>query len=316
MTKCKAKTSAGSPCKLDAGPSGYCHVHDPECIRKRAAERDAAKKTEQSHQAKGVGLRQAVDAIIDGCRARGWSCSVSHMDSVTWLYATLHARRNVRGMITQEEEALIELTMDKTFAFTVRPISIESHGVPALQEAIVSRLEQLPWVGKLTTAEERAKAPSVAPAPTPSDNVRRLVRRFHVVARELERRHAGRAPFVLNDEYDVQDLLRALLRTHFDDVRTEDPAPSRAGASSRTDFLVKEPGIVVETKMAGPKLRDKQIGEQLIVDIERYKAHPDCKELVCLVYDPKKHLDNPAELENDLSRRHDGLSVFVIVIPR
>jgi len=39
--------------------------------------------------------------------------------------------------------------------------------------------------------------------------------------------------------------------------------------------------------MTRASLGAKQVGEQLILDIERYKQHPDCRHLVCLVHDPK-----------------------------
>jgi len=34
------------------------------------------------------------------------------------------------------------------------------------------------------------------------------------------------------------------------------------------DFLLKNEQIVVETKMTRPKLREKEVGDQLIIDIE------------------------------------------------
>lgn len=81
-----------------------------------------------------------------------------------------------------------------------------------------------------------------------------LCRRFPAIVRELAARHHNRPPFVINDEYDVQDLMRALLRGVFDDVRPEEPTPSRGGVASRSDFLLKREQIVVETQddPAGP----------------------------------------------------------------
>ncbi len=70
---------------------------------------------------------------------------------------------------------------------------------------------------------------------------------------------------------------------------------------------------MVEVKMTSETLRDAKIGEQLIIDIERYQARPDCQTLVCFVYDPGHHLKNPKGLEADLSRKHDKLTVQVIV---
>jgi hypothetical protein len=55
-------------------------------------------------------------------------------------------------------------------------------------------------------------------------------------------------------------------------MRREDPVPQRAGASSRTDFVLKKDEIIVEVKKTRPNLRDNEVGKELIVDIERYKA--------------------------------------------
>ena len=45
----------------------------------------------------------------------------------------------------------------------------------------------------------------------------------------------------------------------------------------------------------------KQIGEQLIIDIDRYKTVPGCETLVCFVYDQKGLISNPTGLKSDLS---------------
>jgi hypothetical protein len=63
--------------------------------------------------------------------------------------------------------------------------------------------------------------------------------RFHAIARQLAQRRVNKPPFEIKDEYDVQDLLHALLRLHFDDIRPEEWTPSYGGGSSRMDFLLK-----------------------------------------------------------------------------
>jgi hypothetical protein len=84
---------------------------------------------------------------------------------------------------------------------------------------------------------------------------------------------------------DVQDLLGALLETRFEDVRAEEWTPSYAGKQARTDFLLKsEALVVVETKMTRDGLNDGKLGDEPIIDIDRYKSHPDCKALSCFVY--------------------------------
>ncbi|MBM3952543.1 MAG: hypothetical protein FJ311_13960 [Rhodospirillales bacterium] len=147
------------------------------------------------------------------------------------------------------------------------------------------------------------------------DALRQILRRFDIVVRQLKKRHADRPAIEIHDEYDIQYLLHAILRGLFFDVRAEEVSPSYAGASSRLDFLLKDEKVVIETKFATASLRDKQIGEQLIIDIERYQAHPDCKILICFVYDPENFIRNPAGLEGDLSRKTDRFEVIVLVVP-
>ena len=146
--------------------------------------------------------------------------------------------------------------------------------------------------------------------------VEHIYKRFHLVARQLHIRHDGRSTLDIEDEYDVQDLLHALLKLYFDDIRPEEWTPSYAGASSRMDFLLKNESIVIEVKKTRKGLGAKELGEQLIVDIERYQSHPSCKTLLCFVYDPEGKIPNPQGLENDLSRKEDSFTVKVLIVPK
>jgi len=144
----------------------------------------------------------------------------------------------------------------------------------------------------------------------------RLCLRFHLVAMQLRSRHGDRDTLRVEDEYDVQDLLHALLTLEHDDVRSEEWMPGYAGGSPRTDFLLKKEQIVIEAKKTRSGWGASELGEQLIVDIQKYKQHPGCRTLVCFVYDPEGQIANPRGIENDLSRDVDGLSVRVIIAPK
>jgi hypothetical protein len=139
---------------------------------------------------------------------------------------------------------------------------------------------------------------------------------FHRVALRLRNRRSGKDPVSINDEYDVQYVFAALLETRFEDIRPEEPGPSFAGGSSRVDFLLKNESVLVEMKMTRSGLTDKKLGEELIVDIAHYKQRPDCKALVCFVYDPDHRLTNPNGIENDLSKSTDGFNVRVLIRPK
>jgi hypothetical protein len=146
--------------------------------------------------------------------------------------------------------------------------------------------------------------------------VSHICRRFPVLANQLLERHDGRSTLSINDEYDVQDLIHAVLKLHFEDVRPEEWAPSFAGSASRMDFLLKPQRLVVETKMTRANLDQKKVVNELTQDIARYQAHPDCDTLVCFVYDPDGRCHNPVVLENDLTKKHSNLRVVVHVEPK
>ncbi len=120
------------------------------------------------------------------------------------------------------------------------------------------------------------------------------------VSRQLRRRHDNRATLQIKDEYDFQDLFHAMLRVFFDDVRAEEWVPSYAGGASRIDFLVPEPSIAIELKHSRKSMSQRELGEQLLVDIARYRTHPGVQRLVCLVLDLEGHLANPRGLARDL----------------
>lgn len=146
--------------------------------------------------------------------------------------------------------------------------------------------------------------------------IEKLCLRFHAAARQLQHRHAGRSTLTIEDEYDVQDLLHAILRLHFDDIRAEEWSPSYAGGGSRIDFLLKAERIVIEVKKTRPSMKAKDLGEQLIIDRARYQRHPDCDTLVCFVYDPDGRIGNPVGIERDLEEQAGRIRVRVIIAPR
>ncbi|PZP48330.1 MAG: hypothetical protein DI598_10075 [Pseudopedobacter saltans] len=139
---------------------------------------------------------------------------------------------------------------------------------------------------------------------------------FHVFCNQLKNRHNKRDTIYVADEYDVQDLLHCILKLHFRDVREEEYTPSYGGSSTRMDFLLKNENIVIEVKKTRNNLSDKEVGEQLILDIAHYRNHPNCKILKCFVYDPENKIKNPRGLENDINKLSDeNMNVELYVRP-
>jgi hypothetical protein len=148
------------------------------------------------------------------------------------------------------------------------------------------------------------------------DALNTIILRFHAVASQLRNRYNERNTLDINDEYDVQDLMHALLRLYFDDVRPEEWVPSYAGSSSRTDFLLPQIDTVIEIKKTRGGLGAKAVGEQLIIDIAKYKKHPQCRRLICFVYDPDGRVSNPTGIETDLNTSNHGIDVNVYILPK
>lgn len=140
-----------------------------------------------------------------------------------------------------------------------------------------------------------------------------ILERFPAFCRQLRKRYNDRGTIEVNDEYDVQDLVHALLTLHFDDIRPEEYTPSFAGGASRQDFLLKNERIVIEVKKTRKSLGAGKIGEELLIDMARYRAHQDCDTLVCFVYDPDGWVNNPKGLIADLESRASDGSVRVVV---
>jgi len=139
---------------------------------------------------------------------------------------------------------------------------------------------------------------------------------FHAFSNQLKNRHSARSTIEIADEYDVQDLLHAILRIHFKDVRAEEYTPSFAGSSARMDFLLTNENIVIEVKKTRPNLTDREIGSQLILDIAHYRNHQNCKELKCFVYDPENKIKNPRGLENDINKQsNEKMTVKLYIRP-
>jgi hypothetical protein len=127
-------------------------------------------------------------------------------------------------------------------------------------------------------------------------------------------RRKGRESISVVDEYDVQDLVHQALRLLYADTRPEDPMPSYAGKSSRTDFFVKAESTVIEVKVTRPGRGEREIRDEIIVDQRTYQTHSGAQRLIAVVYDLAGTFTNPAGFEDDLSQHSAGLHSTVLVV--
>lgn len=158
--------------------------------------------------------------------------------------------------------------------------------------------------GDSQTPEALATSAARQPGPSRPATVEELlevmVRGLRRAMHPLTHRRKGSQPLSFGSEYDVQDLLHALLRPWINDIRPEEFTPSYAGSSTRMDFLLPAHRIVIETKIVRDRTHARRVGDELIVDIEHYRRHPQCSSLWCVVYDPDHLITNAEGLRNDL----------------
>lgn len=193
---------------------------------------------------------------------------------------------------------------------------VESLLPPPLNVVNGIRLEVLDVLEHILAMEEVNSYLNPNSVPSLESIVETICRNFHRFCNQLGKRYDNRSTISVSDEYDVQDLLHSIFKLHFNDIRAEEYTPSYAGGASRIDFLISDEELAIEVKKTRAGLKDKSIGEQLIIDTGRYSAHPKCKKLICFVYDPELLIKNPEGIENDLSKSSNGIDVQVIISPK
>ena len=287
---CKAKTSNGKKCTRKAGPSGFCKQHE---------KRNKVMSKKQKYD-------EVLNTIFKVCKTKGWTVNLTS-DDKDYQFATVNVSQYFNS--GQVEGVLDVAITNKGIEYSIQKTSFYNYGLDRLLSAISLKLGELSWLESKDSKEKKEEKPK------PSQVLITILKNFDKSARQIKRRYDNRTTIEIKDEYDVQDLLHSILRAFFDDVRPEEYTPSYAGSSSRVDFLLKKEKIVIEIKFASQKLKEKEIGNQLIIDIKKYQTHPDCEQLYCLVYDPNGEIHNPMGLENDLSGKDNKIEVKVLVVP-
>ncbi len=154
-------------------------------------------------------------------------------------------------------------------------------------------------------------APRPARAPDVLAVLDGLLRKLPRAVRQLRVRHDGRPAFRVEDEFDLADLLRAVLPLNFDDVRPEGRTPSYA-PGTRTDFVLAAEQTAVTGKRVTRAEDEGDLARQLAEDAAYYERRGGVKRLVALVYDPEQQLPEPARFES-ACRCDEGLMVRCVV---
>jgi hypothetical protein len=155
------------------------------------------------------------------------------------------------------------------------------------------------------------RRPPAASSQAPLCILENLLRKVPLVARELRDRHGTRPAFRIDDEHDLEDLLRALLPLHFADIRLESRTPSYA-VDTRTDFLLSFSGIALHAKLASAPGDVRHLELEIREDIYYYKKR-GIRTLVIFVYDPESRLGGFLQLETTLSNLSDDMCVRPVI---
>ena len=141
----------------------------------------------------------------------------------------------------------------------------------------------------------------------PLSRLERLLRRLPRLARELGRRQ--RAPLVVRDDRDLDDLLRALLVIEFDDVRPQARTP-RYESGNRTMYYLGEESIAVVGHLMRVGMDEIEVARRFAEEVAELRRRAECDALVQLVYDPERRLPNPQRLE--AASRCDNLRCVIV----
>ncbi|WP_190802817.1 hypothetical protein [Leptolyngbya sp. FACHB-261] len=135
--------------------------------------------------------------------------------------------------------------------------------------------------------------------------VEKVCRRISHSARILaNRQRKDKVPYQVQDEYDVQDLLHAVLRAHLKYSVQEDPLQKVVGTrAGRADISIEDLGILIELKYVRGPNDQKKISNAFSQDLVLYSRWVPLKTLLFVIYN-SSDLRDPEALE-ELSRPYE-----------
>ncbi|MFC1461454.1 hypothetical protein ACFLQR_02910 [Verrucomicrobiota bacterium] len=111
------------------------------------------------------------------------------------------------------------------------------------------------------------------------------------------------APWPVQQEDDVRDLLYAMLRASMLDLVREEPTPSKANTHKFVDLCSRTSRLLLEVKWISRSGQWKQIQKQMNDDIQSYTTHPACEILVFVVVDAARDIPDPGLFQRENTGR-------------
>lgn len=169
---------------------------------------------------------------------------------------------------------------------------------------------------KPSTSPSPTRASETIPDQDPLQLIRKVCLHLHSVARQLRLRRDYRPTLEIDDDYDLQDLLCALLKMEFDEVATEEWTPPYTEGTPRTMLLVNRDQIAIVAKKTRSGLTAKELADQVTADSAYYRAQGRGSTLFCFMYDPEGRIGSPKRLETTLTSVSEHCRVEVLVAPK
>jgi hypothetical protein len=146
------------------------------------------------------------------------------------------------------------------------------------------------------------------------ETIMNIFNRFHLIANVLKNRHSGKQPIIIEDEYDVQDLLNALLHLSFDSVQKEEYLQRFGGKNPKIDFFIPE-RIGIEVKKVKDRAHSKRIVEEISADKDLYSKDSRIRELYFFIYDPDSKITNRVDFKQDLEKNFsDQFDIIKVIV--
>lgn len=109
--------------------------------------------------------------------------------------------------------------------------------------------------------------------------------------------------FTLSDEAAVQDLLYLILCPWLKDLSIEEPTGRVTMRFTICDFISRSARLLVEAKFVGSKGHGRSLDEELHDDIETYRYHQHCDDLIFFIYDPDQLILDAQKLARHITMR-------------
>jgi hypothetical protein len=145
-------------------------------------------------------------------------------------------------------------------------------------------------------------------SPTPISSVLLALREFDTCVRYLNTRRSAGAIINIQSEADVQDVLYLLLRPWVVDLVYESPGDKSGNRYAIKDFSSAMGRFALDAKYIRDKEHGRSISKELHDDIEMYRSHPYCDDLIFFIYDPDAFIPDQRALREriEVERSYGG----------